>query len=61
MLVWFWAPPPSVHAVRWERTLIGGCPLLVLLSPGDPLLPLGRAVRWERTLPYGGVFPFLWA
>ena len=45
--------PPSLHAVRWERMLLGGCPLPVLLSWGDPLLPLRHAVRWEHTLPYG--------
>ena len=59
-LVGFWGPP-SVHAVRWERTLLGGCPLLGILSPGAPLLPLGHSVRWYHTLPYGGVPSFLCA
>ena len=44
--------PPSLHAVRWERTLIGECPLLLILL-------IGHAVRWERTLLYRGVPPFL--
>ena len=56
-LVGFWVPPPPLHAVRWERTLLGGCPLLSLVSPGAPLLLLGHAVRWEPTLPYGGSPP----
>ena len=42
----FRGSPPPLHAVRWERTLLGGCPLLV------PLLPLGHVVRWERILPF---------
>ena len=62
MLVLVSPPPPSVHAVRWERTLLGGCPLLfrLLLAPVGPPLPLGHAVRWERTMPGKRVSPFLW-
>ena len=43
--------------------MLGGCPLLLLLllAPGDPLLPLGRAMHWERMLPYRGVTPFFWS
>ena len=39
--------PPAVHAVSWERTLLGGCPFLLLhpLAPVDPPLLLGHAVR----------------
>ena len=50
-----------MHAVRWERPLIRGCPLLFLLALGVPLLPLGHAMRWELTLLLGGVPPFVWA
>ena len=55
--------PPSLHAVRWELTLLRWGPFLILLLLllGAPLLPLWHAVRWEHTLPCGGVSPFLWA
>ena len=48
MLVVLRTPPLAMNALRWERTLLGGCPLLFLcpLAPGDPPLPLGHAVRW---------------
>ena len=51
-----------MHAVRWDRSLLGRCPLLflLLLAPGDPPLPLGHSVRWERTLSDGRVPPFFW-
>ena len=54
-----WGPPPPLHAVRWERTLLGGCPLIFLLAQGVPLLPLRHAVRWERMLPFRGFPPFV--
>ena len=53
------APPPFLHTMRWERMLIGRCPLLGLLVQGLPPLPRWHVVHWERTLPFGGVPPFL--
>ena len=47
-------PPPPLHAVRWELTLLRGCPLLLLLVWVFHPLPLWHAVHWERTLPFGG-------
>ena len=52
-------PPSPLHAVRWERRLLRGCPLLFLLVQGVTLLPLWHAMRWERTLPFRGVPPFI--
>ena len=51
--------PPSLHAIRWERTLLGGLPLLILLVWGVPPLPCWHTVQWERMLPFGGFPPFL--
>ena len=54
--------PLSLHGVRWEFTLIRGCPLLLLiLARWVPFLLLGHAMLWEYTLPYRGVPPFLGA
>ena len=50
--------PPSLHAVRWGRTLLGGSPWGVCGVWGSP--PPLHAVRWERMLLYSGVPPFLW-
>ena len=53
--------PPPLHAVRSERMLLGGCPLLLLLDRGVPPFPLWHTVHWERTLLFGGAPPFLQA
>ena len=42
-----------MYAVRWERTLLGGCPLLILFVQGFPLFPCWHTVRWESALPFG--------
>ena len=46
-----------MHAMRWERMLLWGCPLLFLLAWGVPFLPLWHAIRWECTLPFRGSPP----
>ena len=47
-------PPPLLHAVRWERTLIGGCPTISLLVQGPPPFPLLYDVHRVRTLQFDG-------
>ena len=51
-------PLPLLHDVHGERTLIRGCPFLVLLVWGSPPLPLLNSVREVRKLLFGGVPPY---
>ena len=50
-------PSPSLHAVRWEHTLLEGSPRGVCGIMGSP--PSFHAVRWERTLLRGCPLLFL--
>ena len=49
--------PPSLHAVLWGCTLLGGSPLVVGFGLGAP--PSLHAVRWECTLLRGCPLLFL--
>ena len=57
VLLVFPPPLPFLHTLRWERTLLGGCPTVALLFQGSPLFPLLHGVHKVNTLQFGGSSP----